>query len=75
MKVGIRKSSAKEFIAQPDPVGVDNIALAIFGNLADVTVAVVLLDLAASDPFWLTRQTHYAAQLVQVALPWKLNED
>ena len=48
MKVGIRKSSAKEFIAQPDPVGVDNIALAIFGNLADVTVAVVLLDLAAT---------------------------
>jgi hypothetical protein len=54
-------------LAATREVGVDNIALAIFGNLTDVTGAVVLFDLIAPHSC-LTGQTHYAAQLVQRSL-------
>ena len=39
LKLGTRQSPAKEFVAEPYPVGVENIALAVLGNLADVSIA------------------------------------
>ena len=39
LKLSIRQSPAKEFVAEPHPVRVEHVALAVFGNLANVAVA------------------------------------
>ena len=44
LKFGMGQPSAKQFMPEPHPIGVENVALAVLGNLPDVPVAVVLLD-------------------------------
>jgi len=44
LKLSIGQPSAKQFMPEPHPIGVENVALAVLGNLPDVPVAVVLLD-------------------------------
>jgi hypothetical protein len=44
------ESPAKQFVTQPNPVGVNNIRFAIVCNLADATLPIVLLDVCAADP-------------------------
>jgi hypothetical protein len=40
LKFACRKPSAKKFIAQPDTIGVDHVALAVFGNLANAAIKI-----------------------------------
>jgi len=44
LKFGMGQPPTKEFVPEPYPIGVENVALAVLGNLPDVPVAVVLLD-------------------------------
>ena len=53
LKFGIGQPSAKQFIAEPHPIGVENVALAVLGDLPDVSVAVVFFDLCAGLPSYL----------------------
>ena len=63
LKFGIRQPPAKEFIAEPDAIGVEN--LAVFGNLTDMPVAIILLDFSTAHAAWFSRQPHCTAQFVQ----------
>jgi hypothetical protein len=40
-------------MAEPHPIGVENVALAVLSNLPDVTVAVVFFDFRAGLPSYL----------------------
>jgi hypothetical protein len=48
LKLSIGQPSAKEFMPEPYPIGIENVALAVLSDLPDVTVTVVLFDLCAS---------------------------
>jgi hypothetical protein len=65
-KVG--QAPAKQFVPQEHPICVDHVAFAVFGNLADVAVAVIFLDLSTADPARLARQTHDAAEQRRLTL-------
>jgi hypothetical protein len=39
LKLSIRQSPAKELVAEPHPLRVEHVALAVLGNFANVTVA------------------------------------
>src|SRR5207248_997059 len=65
LKFDFRQSTSKQLMAQPEAIGVDDIALAVLGDLADVSVPIVFLDLCAADSVRLSRQAHHTAQLVQ----------
>jgi hypothetical protein len=76
MELLVRQPPAKEFIAQPQPVSVGNIAFAVLGYLANAAVAVDLrVDLALSAAS--ARQIHEAigqelggGLLITLALLW-----
>jgi hypothetical protein len=55
----------EQFVAQPDPIRIHDIAFAIIGDLADLSFLVEFLDLRAMDAGRLAGQTHDPAQLVQ----------
>jgi hypothetical protein len=44
----IEQPSAKQFMPEPQPIGVENVALAVLGNLPDVAVAVVFFGTSHS---------------------------
>jgi hypothetical protein len=68
LKSPSRKSAAKKFMAQPNAIGVDDIALAVLGNLANASFKIEFLYLTTADPIWFARQTHHPAKLVQCDL-------
>ena len=52
-------------MAQPDTISVDDIALAIIGNVLNSPFAKILFDLRSIDAIRLTCEPHYAAQFVE----------
>ena len=65
MNFGITQTTDKEFIPEPDAIGVDDIALAILGNLPNVTVTIILLDFCTAHAIGFPRKSHHAAEFVQ----------
>ena len=64
-KLGVGQPAAERFITQPYAIGVDDIALAILGNLANAPVSIIFIDLCSIHPIGLSGEPHDAAQLVQ----------
>jgi hypothetical protein len=71
LEVSVRQAPAKEFVPQPEPIGIDDIALAVFGDLSDAAVMVEFFDVRSADTVRLSRQAHHAAQLMQRRLALK----
>jgi hypothetical protein len=67
-EIRMRQPPAKEFVAEPHPVSVDDIAFAVLCDLANASFSVKVLHVSTTDPFRLARQTLPAAQLVQCCL-------
>ena len=57
--------SAKQLVAKPDAIGVDDIGLAVIGDLLDFAVLKVAMHLAAVDAVGLPGQPHNLADFVQ----------
>jgi hypothetical protein len=65
LKRCLGQPSAKEFVSKPHTIRVEHIAFTVFGNLPDVTVAVVLLDFCPRHAIGPPRQPHYTTEFVQ----------
>jgi hypothetical protein len=48
IKLDVSQTPAKAFIAQPNPIGVDDITLAVFSNVANAPVAIIFLDFSSA---------------------------
>ena len=57
------KIASKQLVSQPDAIGVDDITFTIVGNLLDLAIEEVSLDLRPIHAFWLTWQAHDPTQL------------
>jgi hypothetical protein len=55
----------KQFVSQPDPIRIDDIALAILGDLLNTAVALMFFNFAAVHFLRFARKSHDAAALVQ----------
>src|SRR5262245_20121304 len=62
------QSSPKQFITQPDPIRVHNIALAVVGNLANFAITIVFFDFTAMYAGGFSGQTHYSAEFMESCL-------
>src|SRR5262249_494079 len=58
----------REIAPQPHLVSADYVSLAVVGDLLDLALAEVALDLATIEPFRLPRQAHNSADLVKSGL-------
>ena len=59
-------------LAKPEAIGVDHVALAVLGDLAGVSVAVVLLDLGAADwRGWLQSSATVNRHSLRLRWGWK----
>jgi hypothetical protein len=65
---GLRQPSAKQLVPQPHSVSVEHVGFAILGDLLDLALPKVLVDLAAIDAIGLTWHPHDPGDLVQRGL-------
>lgn len=64
----IGQPPSEQFVAQPDAVGVHDIALAIVGDFADLSLPIVFLDFTAVYSGRLAGQPHHPGHFVQGCL-------
>ncbi len=66
----------KQLVSQPNAISIDDIALAIFGDLLDPPVAVIFFNFAAIHSLRFTCKSQYAAELVQARFRvwWNCNQ-
>ncbi len=67
--------AAKQLIAQPNPVGIDDVRLAIIRNLLNPALAKMTVHLTAVDAIRLARKSMILLSSFNVALPWALKDD
>ena len=75
LKLSIRQSPAKEFVAEPHPICFEHVALAVLGNLANVAVAENFSTSAPVIPSGLPGSPITRHSSCNVALACELNED
>src|SRR5215475_9566961 len=65
LKLGNRQIPPEQLVAQPDPVGIDNVGLAIVGNRLNFSIEKQLSYPGAVDSVRLARQSHDPADLIK----------
>src|SRR5262245_45404320 len=61
----VGQATAEKFVPQPHAIRVDDVGFTIVGNLRDLPLDKVLVDLTAVDATWFSWQTQDPADLVQ----------
>jgi hypothetical protein len=64
-KLLLRQPPSEKFVAEPDPIRVHNVCLAIVGDVRNSASTIKRIDASPIDILWLPRESYSSAKLVQ----------
>src|SRR6202030_4654649 len=75
LESSIRQLAAKKLVSQPELIGVHDIGFAILRNVSDATLAIISLNVLATNAVRLSGQSHHPAHLMQRCFSLRVEED